>query len=115
MSCGIERVQAARLTAEEMRSKVNYHDYLYYVKNAPEVSDAEYDELMRRLRAIEEHYPELVTPDSPTQRVSGQPVEALRAGAHARRRPARREHHREPAHHSQYPNARPRRQIALAL
>src|SRR3989304_1717490 len=60
-----------------MRSKVSSHDYLYYVKNAPEVSDAEYDELMRRLRAIEAHYPELVTPDSPTQRVSGQPVEAF--------------------------------------
>ena len=77
MSCGIEQVQPARLAAEEMRSKVSYHDYLYYVKNAPEVSDAEYDELMRRLRAIEAHYPELVTPDSPTQRVSGQPVEAF--------------------------------------
>ena len=76
MSCGIERVQQARLTAEELRSQINYHDYLYYVRNAPEISDAEYDELMRRLRAIEEHYSELITPDSPTQRVSGQPVEA---------------------------------------
>jgi DNA ligase (NAD+) len=77
MSCGIERVQQARLAAEELRSQINYHDYLYYVKDAPEISDAEYDELMRRLRAIEAHYPELVTPDSPTQRVSGQPVEAF--------------------------------------
>lgn len=77
MSCGIERVQEARLGAEELRSQVNYHDYLYYVKDAPEISDAEYDELMRRLRAIEAHYPELITPDSPTQRVSGQPVEAF--------------------------------------
>jgi len=77
MSCGLERVQEARLRAEELRSQINYHDYLYYVKNAPEISDDEYDELMRRLRAIEEHYPELITPDSPTQRVSGQPVEAF--------------------------------------
>lgn len=77
MSCGIERVQEARLGAEELRSQVNYHDYLYYVKDGPEISDAEYDELMRRLRAIEAHYPELITPDSPTQRVSGQPVEAF--------------------------------------
>ncbi len=77
MSCGIERVQQARLAAEELRSQINYHDYLYYVRNAPEISDAEYDELMRRLRAIEAHYPELITPDSPTQRVSGQPVEAF--------------------------------------
>ena len=73
MSCGIQRVQEARLAAEELRSQVNYHDYLYFVKDAPEISDAEYDELMRRLRAIEEHYPELITPDSPTQRVSGGP------------------------------------------
>jgi len=77
MSCGFERVQEARLRAEELRSQINYHDYLYYVKNAPEISDAEYDELMRRLRAIEAHYPELITPDSPTQRVAGQPVEAF--------------------------------------
>jgi DNA ligase (NAD+) len=77
MSCGIERVQEARLAAEELRSQVNYHDYLYFAKDAPEISDAEYDELMRRLRAIEAHHPELITPDSPTQRVSGQPVEAF--------------------------------------
>ncbi len=77
MSCGIERVQQARLAAEELRSQINYHDYLYYTKDAPEISDAEYDELMRRLRAIEGHYSELITPDSPTQRVSGQPVEAF--------------------------------------
>jgi DNA ligase (NAD+) len=77
MSCGIERVQQARLAAEELRSQINYHDYLYYAKDAPEISDAEYDELMRRLRAIEGHYAELITPDSPTQRVSGQPVEAF--------------------------------------
>ncbi len=77
MSCGIERVQQARLAAEELRSQINYHDYLYYVRNAPEMSDAEYDELMRWLRAIEGHYSELITPDSPTQRVSGQPVEAF--------------------------------------
>jgi len=77
MACGIERVQEARIKSEELRSQINYHDYLYYVKNAPEISDAEYDELMRRLRAIEEHYPELITPDSPTQRVSGAPVEAF--------------------------------------
>src|SRR3990172_10824465 len=77
MSCGIQRVQEARLAAEELRSQVGYHDYLYFVKDAPEISDAEYDELMRRLRAIEAHYPELVTSDSPTQRVSGAPVEAF--------------------------------------
>ncbi|MCS7277136.1 MAG: NAD-dependent DNA ligase LigA [Dehalococcoidia bacterium] len=77
MGCGYDNVFQARLAAEELRSEINRHDYLYYVLNQPEISDAEYDELMRKLRAIEEHYPELVTPDSPTQRVPGQPVEAF--------------------------------------
>ncbi len=74
MSCRIEHVQEAKLRAEELRSQIAYHDRLYFEKNEPEISDAEYDELVRRLRAIEEHYPELITPDSPTQRVSGAPV-----------------------------------------
>ncbi|MEX0682524.1 MAG: NAD-dependent DNA ligase LigA [Dehalococcoidia bacterium] len=70
-------MREAQVKAEELRSQVKYHDYLYFVKDAPEVPDAEYDELMRRLRAIEQHYPELITPDSPTQRVGGQPATAL--------------------------------------
>ncbi len=77
MACGIEHVQEAKLRAEELRSQINYHDYLYYAKDQPEVSDAEYDELMRRLRAIEQHYPELIMPDSPTQRVPNVPVQAF--------------------------------------
>jgi DNA ligase (NAD+) len=77
MSCGIEHVQDAQVRAEELRSQINYHDYLYYVKTAPEVSDAEYDELMRRLRVIEDHYPELIAPDSPTQRVGERASEAF--------------------------------------
>jgi len=82
MSCRIEHVQEAKLRAEELRSQIAYHDRLYYEKNEPEVSDAEYDELMRRLRAIEEHYPELLTPESPTQRVSGAPVETFSVVEH---------------------------------
>jgi DNA ligase (NAD+) len=74
MACRIEHVQEAKVRAEELRAQINYHDYLYHVKDAPEISDAEYDELMRRLRAIEQHYPELITPDSPTQRVGGAPI-----------------------------------------
>ncbi len=69
--------QAAKLRVEELRSQINYHDYRYYVLDSPEISDAEYDELMRELRHLEEQHPELITPDSPTQRVSGQPVEAF--------------------------------------
>ena len=67
----------ARLRSEELRSLINYHNYRYYVLDSPEISDAEYDELMNELRAIEAKYPELITPDSPTQRVGAAPVEAF--------------------------------------
>lgn len=82
MACGIERVQDAKLQAEELRSQINYNDYLYYVKDAPELTDAAYDELMRKLRAIESHYAELITPDSPTQRVPNVPIEAFSVVEH---------------------------------
>ena len=62
MASGIKHVQEAQVKAEELRSQIHIHDYEYYVKNAPSLSDAEYDELMRRLRAIEADYPELITP-----------------------------------------------------
>ncbi len=55
--------------AEELRKEIEHHNYRYYVLDAPLVGDAEWDELMDELRAIEERFPELVTPDSPTQRV----------------------------------------------
>jgi len=67
----------ARLRAEELHAQIRYHDYRYYVLDSPEISDAEYDVLMRELKAIEERFPQLITPDSPTQRVAGQPVEAF--------------------------------------
>jgi DNA ligase (NAD+) len=57
--------------AAELREQINGHDYRYYVLNEPAVPDAEYDRLMNELKAIEARHPELVTPDSPTQRVSG--------------------------------------------
>jgi len=77
MSCNIDHVQDAKVKAEELRFEISRHDYLYHVRSEPEISDAEYDELMRRLRAIEAHYPELVSPDSPTQRVTEQLVEGF--------------------------------------
>ena len=58
----------------ELREAIHHHDYLYYVEARPDVSDAEYDALMRELRALETEHPELVTPDSPTQRVGGTPT-----------------------------------------
>ncbi len=57
--------------AAELREQINQHDYRYYVLNEPSVPDAEYDRLMKELRDIEAAHPELLTADSPTQRVSG--------------------------------------------
>ncbi|HEV3346916.1 MAG TPA: NAD-dependent DNA ligase LigA, partial [Methylomirabilota bacterium] len=64
---------AARV--EELREQLNRHNYLYYTENRPEVTDAEYDRLWRELVALEEAHPELVTPDSPTQRPGGRAAE----------------------------------------
>ena len=77
MSCGKSNVFEARNAAEELRTKIAHHDHLYYVLNQPEISDADYDEMMQALAALEDHYPEIVVPDSPTQRVPGQPVEGF--------------------------------------
>jgi DNA ligase (NAD+) len=62
---------------ERLRAKINHHNYRYYVLDSPEISDAEYDELMRELKGLEEAYPQFLTPDSPTQRVGAAPVEAF--------------------------------------
>jgi DNA ligase (NAD+) len=61
----------ARRRAVRLRKEIRRHDRLYYVEAKPEVSDAEYDALVRELRDLEAHYPGLVTPDSPRQRVAG--------------------------------------------
>ncbi len=63
----------ARQRAEELRERIRHHDYLYYVLDRPEIGDAEYDALVRELKEIEARWPELITPDSPTQRVGGAP------------------------------------------
>jgi len=62
---------------EELRGLINHHNYRYYVLDSPEISDAEYDELMRELKQLEAEHPELITPDSPTQRIGAPPVEAF--------------------------------------
>ena len=58
----------------ELRTQLNHHNYRYYVLDSPEVSDAEYDVLMQELKRLEEQHPELITPDSPTQRIGAAPV-----------------------------------------
>ena len=60
-----------------LRNELARHNYLYFVLNQPEVSDAQYDALMKELRLLEEEHPELVTPDSPTQRVGAEPAEGF--------------------------------------
>ncbi len=72
-----QRLFAARQRSEELRSLINYHNYRYYVLDSPEIADAAYDELMRELRRLEEEFPRLIVPDSPTQRVGGEPVAAF--------------------------------------
>jgi len=69
--------------AEELRREIRHHDFLYYVRDAPEVSDEQYDRLFRELVALEEGSPELRTPDSPTQRVAGQPLASFPTVEHA--------------------------------
>jgi DNA ligase (NAD+) len=60
--------------AAELRQLINHHNYLYYVEAKPEISDREFDKLLEELQQIEAKHPELVTPDSPTQRVGGEPI-----------------------------------------
>src|SRR6266849_7620996 len=62
---------------ETLREKVRYHEYRYYVLDDPEISDAEFDKLMEQLKSVEAEHPDLITPDSPTQRVGGKPREGF--------------------------------------
>lgn len=72
----------AQARIQELREQVRHHDYLYYVKNEPEVSDEKYDELFQELKDLEEQFPELKTEDSPTQRVGAAPVEGFPTAEH---------------------------------
>ena len=69
--------------AAALRDEINGHDYRYYVLNEPAVPDAEYDRLMKELREIEAAHPDLVTPDSPTQRVAGTAAAEFAEARHA--------------------------------
>ena len=75
--------KAAQLKIAKLRELINYHNYRYYVLDDPEVSDAEYDSLMKELEALEREYPDLITPDSPTQRVGGAVLSGFQAVTHA--------------------------------
>jgi DNA ligase (NAD+) len=69
---------------EKLRNEIRRHEHLYYVLDAPEISDAEYDALMNELKKLEAANPALVTPDSPTQRVGGKPAEGFKKAQHTR-------------------------------
>jgi DNA ligase (NAD+) len=75
----------AKTRIDELIEQLHYHDYRYHVLSDPEISDAEYDELVRELRALEEEFPELVSPDSPTQRVGSRPSELFAPVRHRAR------------------------------
>ncbi len=69
---------------EALHDQLRHHEHLYYVLDAPEVTDAQYDALMNRLKALEAEHPDLITPDSPTQRVGGKPLDGFVKTPHSR-------------------------------
>src|SRR5699024_722182 len=75
------KTRSARI--EQLRDAIAQHDYSYYVLDAPTVPDSEYDRLFNELQTLEQQHPELITADSPTQRVSGQPLDAFQQVQHS--------------------------------
>ena len=70
-----QKIDGLRIT--KLREQLNRHSYLYYVLDSPEIPDSEYDRLYRELQQLEQKYPELITADSPTQRIGEQPLDAF--------------------------------------
>ena len=79
-----DQIRRLAAEAERLREQINRHNYLYYVLDQPEISDAEFDRLMHRLEQIEREHPELVAPDSPTQRIGAAPAEKFAVVKHSR-------------------------------
>src|SRR5262245_49515012 len=67
---------------DQLRDQIRQHDYLYYVLASPEISDREYDQLMKRLEQLESAHPDLIKPDSPTQRIGDRPLTELTSVRH---------------------------------
>ena len=76
--------QGAARKIEKLRDELRHHEHLYYVLDAPEIGDTEYDALMNALKRLEAEHPEMITPDSPTQRVGGKPAEGFKKAQHSR-------------------------------
>ncbi|MCC6544263.1 MAG: NAD-dependent DNA ligase LigA [Nitrospirae bacterium] len=77
----MDKIEAG-IRVNQLREEINYHNYLYYVLDSPEISDAEYDRLMRELVGLEKSFPELIIPDSPTQRVGAKPLTEFKPVSH---------------------------------
>lgn len=75
--------QEAEKRIAELRDQIKHHDYRYYVLADPEISDKQYDRLFKELQTLEEQFPDLIDPDSPTQRVGGEPIEGFNQVRHA--------------------------------
>ena len=67
---------------KKLREEINYHNHKYYVENSPIISDFEYDILLKKLEKIESEYPDLITPDSPTQRIGDEPLDHFETISH---------------------------------
>ncbi len=76
-------MQTAKHKIEQLRAEIRQHDYLYYVLNQPKITDQQYDRLFGELKQLEQTHPELITEDSPTQRVSGRPIEGFKTVTHS--------------------------------
>jgi len=75
---------AVQKKIDALRDKIRHHEHLYFILDQPSISDLEFDDLMRELRRLEASHPNLITPDSPTQRVGGKPKEGFAKVAHSR-------------------------------
>jgi DNA ligase (NAD+) len=80
----MQKRQSVRQDLEKLREEIRRHEELYYVLDNPEISDAEYDALLDKLQGLEQQHPDLITPDSPTQRVGGKPSEGFSQVVHRR-------------------------------
>ncbi|MCD6412740.1 MAG: NAD-dependent DNA ligase LigA [Elusimicrobia bacterium] len=78
----MEKKEQVKRKIEKLRAEINRHNWLYYVKNQPEISDGEYDRLYSELKELEQKFPHFITPDSPTQRVGGEPLKEFRSVKH---------------------------------
>ncbi|MEA3363012.1 MAG: NAD-dependent DNA ligase LigA [Thermodesulfobacteriota bacterium] len=78
-----DQLEIARQQHQKLAQQLHHHNYRYHALDQPEISDAEYDQLMQKLLQLEEQYPDLVTADSPSQRIGSQPLDVFRAATHA--------------------------------